>query len=65
MRTDLLKLVGAPNLSQILIRIYYKFKYSVGIKINLLESHQSQKNRLKAIFGKTSYKDFVFAKGEF
>ena len=34
MRNDFLRLVGAPNVSLILIIIDYMFKYSVGIKTN-------------------------------
>ena len=49
-QNDFLRLVRAPNESLILLIIYYMFKYLVGIKITLLESLQSQKNILKAIF---------------
>ena len=43
------------------------FKYSLGIKTTLLESLRSQKNKVfqRQYFGKTSYKDFVFARNEF
>ena len=49
-RNDILRLVGAPDESVILIIICYMFKYSVGIKTTLLESLRSQKSILKAIF---------------
>ena len=49
-QNDFLMLVRAPNEYLILIIIYYMFKYSVGIKTTLLESLQSQKSVLKAIF---------------
>ena len=49
-RSDLTRLVGAPNESLRLIIIYYLLKYSFRIKISLLESLQSQKTRLKARF---------------
>ena len=42
-RNQFLRLVGAPIESLILIRIYYMFKYSVRIKITLLESLRRQK----------------------
>ena len=41
------------------------FKYSVRIKPTLLESLRSQKSNLKAIIGKTSYKDLVIARNDF
>ena len=40
-------------------------KYSVWIKTTLLESPRSKKSILKAIFGKTSYKDLVIAQNVF
>ena len=49
-QNDFLRHVGAPDESLILFIIYYKFKYSVGIKTTLLESLRSQKSILKAIF---------------
>ena len=65
MRSDLIRLVGAPNESLRVIIIYYSCKYSFRITISLLESLRSQKTRLKARFRETSYKDLVFARGEF
>ena len=65
-RSDLIRLVGAPNESLRLIIIYYWFKYSFRIKISLLESLRSRKKPDEKLdLGKTSYKDLVFARGEF
>ena len=64
-RNDFLRLVVASNEFLILIIIYYIFKYSVGIKITLLESLRSQKVFGRLYFGKTSYNDLVFARNEF
>ena len=41
------------------------FKYLVGIKTTLLESNRSQKSIEWLYFGKTSYKDIVFAQNDF
>ena len=41
------------------------FKYSFKIKTTLLESLQSQNTQIRARFRQTSYKDLVFARGEF
>ena len=41
------------------------FKYTFGIETTLLESLPNQKTHLKARFRQTSYKDLVFARGEF
>ena len=49
-RNDFLRLVAAPNEYLILLIIYYMFKYSVGTETTLLDSLQSQKSILKAIF---------------
>ena len=49
-RSDLIRIVGAPNESLRLVIIYYMFKYSFRIKTTLLESLRSQKSILKAIF---------------
>ena len=64
MRSDLIRLVGAPKQSLRVIKIYYSFKYSLRIKISLLESLRSQNTYFRAHLGKTSYKDLVFARGE-
>ena len=52
-------------MSLIPIIVYYRFKYSVGIKNTLLKSLRIRKRILKAIFRKTSYKDLVFAQIDF
>ena len=58
-------LVGAKNESLGIILIYYMFKYWVWNKTTLLDSLQSpKKTNLKSWF-KESYKDLVFARGEF
>ena len=49
-QNEFLRLVGAPNVSLILIIIYYIVKYLVGIKTTLLESLRIQKSILKATF---------------
>ena len=49
-RSDLKRLVAAPNESLRLIIIYYILKYSSRIKTSLLESLLSQKSPLKARF---------------
>ena len=41
------------------------FEYTFGNKTTLLDSHRSQKAPQRLDFGKTSYKDLVFARGEF
>ena len=41
------------------------FKYTFGNKTTLLDSHRSQKAPQRLDFGKTSYTDLVFARGEF
>ena len=46
-RSELIRLVGAPKESLRVIIIYYSFKYSFRIKISLLESLRSQKNPFK------------------
>ena len=64
-RSDLVRLVGAPNESLRLIIIYYLFKYLFGITTTLLESLRSQNTQFRARFRQTSYKGLVFARGEF
>ena len=49
-RIEFLKYIGAPNESLRVIIIYYKFKYTFGIKTTLPESHRTQKSPLKARF---------------
>ena len=41
------------------------FKYTLGTKTTLLESSGTQKRLQTLDFGKTSYNDLVFARGEF
>ena len=64
MRSDLIRLVGAPNESLRVIIIYYSFKYSFRNKISLLESLRSKNTHFRAKFRQTSYKVLVFARGE-
>ena len=45
--------------------MYYVFKYLFGITITLLESLRSPNTHFRARFRQTSYKDLVFARGEF
>ena len=65
MRNDFLRLVGAPNESLIFNIIYYMFKYSVRIKITLLESFWSLQIIYRLYFGKTIYDDLVFPRNDF
>ena len=66
MRSDLIRLVGAHKDSLRVIIIYYSLKYLFRIKISVLESLRSQKKPVQGLdLGKTSYKDLVFARGEF
>ena len=46
-RNEFLRLVGAPIESLRLIKIYYTFKNTFGIKTTLLESLRSQKKPFK------------------
>ena len=45
--------------------MYYMFEYWFGITTTLLESLRSKNTHFRARFRKTSYKDLVFARGEF
>ena len=45
--------------------MYHLFKYTFGSKTTLLDSHRSQKALERLDFGKTCFKDLVFARGEF
>ena len=58
-------LFGVPNESRRLIITYYTFKYSFRIKTTLLESLRWGKVLYRLDLIKTSYKDIVFARGEF
>ena len=62
---DFLRLGGAQNESLRLILIYYMFEYTFGIKRTLLDSIRNPKPIRRLDFDKTSYKDLVFAQGEF
>ena len=64
-RGEFLSVVGAQNESLRIILMYYMFKYWFGITTTLLESLRSQNTHSRARFRQTSYKDLVFARGEF
>ena len=64
-RVEFLSVVGAQNESLRIILMYYTFKYRFGITTTLLESLPSQNTHFSARFRQTSYKDLVFARGEF
>ena len=64
-RGEFLSVVGAQNESLRIILMYYMFKYLFGITTTLLESLRSQNTNIRARFRQTSYKDLVFARGEF
>ena len=49
-RGEFLRFFGAPNKPLRLIIIYYMFKYTLGNKTTLLDSHRSQKAPLNARF---------------
>ena len=64
-RGEFLSVVGAQNEFLRIILMYYMFKYSFGITTTLLESLRSQTTQFRDRFRQTSYKDLVFARGEF
>ena len=64
-RGEFLSVVGSQNESLRIILMYYMFKYWFGITTTLLESLRSQNTQFKDRFRQTSYKDLVFARGEF
>ena len=64
-RSDFLRIFGVPNESRRHIITYYMFKYSFRIKKTLLESLRWGKILYRLGLSKTSYKDIVFARGEF
>ena len=64
-RGEFLSVVGGQNGSLRIILMYYTFKYWFGITTTLLESLRSQNTHIRARFRQTSYKDLVFARGEF
>ena len=63
-RNDFLRLVGAPNESQILIIVYYMFKYSVVIKKNFAIVTSEPKKYFKGCVT-ANYMDLVFARNDF
>ena len=64
-RGEFLSVVGAQNESLRVILMYYMFKYWFGITTTLLESLWCQNTHFRSRFRQTSYKDIVFARGEF
>ena len=64
-RSESLSVVGAQNESLRIILMYYMFNYWFGITKTLLDSLRSQNTHFRARFRQTSYKDLVFARGEF
>ena len=60
-----LSVVGAQNESLRIILMYYIFNNLFGITTTFLESLRIQKTHFRARFRQTSYKDIVFARGEF
>ena len=64
-RGEFLSVVAAQNESLQIILMYYMFKYLFGITTTLLESLRSQNTHFRARFRQTSYKDLLFARGEF
>ena len=64
-RGEFLSVVGAQNESLRIILMSYIFKYLFGITTTLLESLRSQNTHFRARFRQTSYKDLVFARGDF
>ena len=64
-RGEFLNVVGAQIESLRIILMSYMFKYCFGIATTLLESLRNQNTHFRARFRQTSYKDLVFARGEF
>ena len=64
-RGELLSVVGAQNESLRIILLSYLCNYLFGITTSLLESLWNQNTHFRARFRQTSYKDLVFARGEF
>ena len=62
---EFLSVIGAQNESLRTILKYYTFKYWFGITTTLLESLRNQNTHFRTRFRQTSYKDLVFARGEF
>ena len=57
--------VGGQNESLRIILMYYMFKYCFGITTTFLELLPRQNTHFRDRFRQTSYKDLVFARGEF
>ena len=64
-RGEFLSVVGAQNECLRIILMSYMFKYWFGTTTTLLESLRSQSTLFRARLRQTSYKDLVFARGEF
>ena len=64
-RGEFLSVVAAQNESLRIILMSYTFKYWFVVIITLLESLRNQNTHFRARFRQTSYKDLVFARGEF
>ena len=64
-RGEFFSVVGCQNESLRIILMSYIFKYWFGITTTLLDSLRSQNTHFRARFRQTSYKDLVFARGEF
>ena len=64
-RGEFLSVVGAQNECLRIILMSYMFKYWFGTTTTLLESLRNQNTHFRARFRQTSYKDLVFARGEF
>ena len=64
-RGEFFSVIGAQNESLRTILMSYMFKYWFGSATTLLESLRNQNTHFRARFRQTSYKDLVFARGEF
>ena len=64
-RGEFLSVIGAQNEPLRTILMYYIFKYWIGITTTFLESLRNQNTHFRTRFRQTSYKDLVFARGEF
>ena len=64
-RGEFLSVVAAHNESLQIILMYYMFKYLFGMTTTLLVSLRSQNTHFRDRFRQTSYKELVFARGEF
>ena len=65
-RGEFFRAVGDQNESLRIILMYYMLKYSFRIKTSFARVTSEPKKPVKKLdLGKTSYKDLVFARGEF